>query len=261
MNRAILFRYHDHKEVCEERLALLRRLNSEMPIWGLYGGPKPEPLTLKGLDANYKVPFEEARFKWEHGDLCVRAWFKDMGHSFTFDILHIIEWDLLLLAPIAELMGHVKDGIALTNMEMLSHHKEHGWGWIALPERQKQFAELKGIIQKRYAVTLDLDTLKAGPFGGACLSRAFLERYATEDVPVLLHDEIRTSAFATAFGMNVHETGLAARATFWNCEKDYYTAEKVLTSGGIVFHPVKELLDINLDTPLSLPIQTSRQHP
>lgn len=246
MQRAILFRYHDHLDVCANRIALLRRVNPDCPIYGLYGGQEPaHPLNLL-LDDDYVAPFEKAQFKWEHGDLCIREWFRDRGRHHPFDMLHVVEWDLILLKPLAELLAHVTEGVAVSARLTLAEFRKEGWGWITNPDRAEQFDRLTDFIRARYRVRIDYDAQFAGPFGGAAMSRDFLERYAHDEVPLLLHDEIRMPVFATAFGMTVHDTGFNKANPFWNCNKRYYAPEDVYSAaakGAAIFHPVKEALD------------------
>lgn len=246
MKRAILFRYHDHMDVCANRIAILRHYNPDMPIWGMYGGNDPSAPRMIGLDQDYALPFSNAQFKWEHGDLCIRQWFIDQGHAFDFDMIHVVEWDLILLASIEELFGHIKDGVAVSNRLLLSQLRDEGWGWITNPKRAAQFEELRAVIATRHGVQLTPETMYAGSFGTAALSRPFLEAFAAEDIPALTHDEIRMPSFATAYGMPVHNTNVTKDNPFWNCEKRYYSAKDVQGASPRqrVFHPVKEILGI-----------------
>ncbi len=249
MKRAILFRYHDHMAVCANRIEILRHFNPHNPIYGMYGGNAPDSPRSLYLDADYTLPFTDAQFKWEHGDLCLRRWFIDQGHTLDFDMIHVVEWDLILLAPIEKLFGHITDGVAVSNRLPLSQLRDEGWGWITNPKRAAQFDELCALIEKRHGVKLSQETVMAGSFGTATLSRAFLERYAAEDIPDLTHDEIRMTTFATAYGMPVHDTNVTQGNPFWNCEKDYFSSAQVLAGaaqGHKVFHPVKDNLHLDL---------------
>lgn len=247
IRRAVLFRYHKHQDVCANRLRLLRRLNPGIAIYGMYGGEKREKAWALDLDDDYALPFTDTRFKWEHGDLCVRRWFKDTGWRFSFDMLHVIEWDMILLKPLDEVLAHVREGIALTALKPLKELKKEGWGWITQPDRQEQFKELCAFVLEKYGVTIDPDHQKAGVFGGASLSRSFLERYAEDDIPKLTHDEIRTAVFAVAFGMPLADTNLRQEVRFFNCDKDYLSAGEVYANASrfAVFHPVKAIIDMD----------------
>lgn len=244
MKRAILFRYHDHFDVCANRVDLLRQFNPGTPVWGMYGGNDVSKPRAIGLDQDYALPFPDAQFKWEHGDLCLRQWFIDQGHAFDFDMIHVVEWDLILLAPIENLFGHIKDGVALSNRMLLSKLRDEGWGWITNQKRAEQFKRLCAIIEERHHVHITPETMQAGSFGTAALSRAFLESFAAEDIPALTHDEIRMAAFAKAYGMPVHDTNVTKENPFWNCEKRYFSAKEVESASNRhkVFHPVKEIL-------------------
>lgn len=246
MRRAILFRYHDYLAVCANRVALLRHFNPDLPIWGMYGGADTISPRDIGLDADYTLPFPDPRFKWEHGDLCIRQWFIDQGHAFDFDMIHVVEWDLVMMDSLDHLFGHITDGVAVSNKLLLSQLCDEGWGWITNPKRAAEFNELCTLIAMRHGLRLTPETIYAGSFGTAALSRAFLERYAMEpNLSPLTHDEIRMTAFATAYGMPVHDTNVTKGNSFWNCEKAYFGLKEIekAPNGHKVFHPVKEILE------------------
>lgn len=248
MKRAILFRYHDRFDVCANRIALLRRFNPDVPVYGMYGGAPTDQTSGLDLNDDYALPFSDPTFKWQHGDLCARQWFRDRGQKFPFAMLHIVEWDLVLLEPIDRLFASITDGVGISQKSLLDDLRKTGWGWIARPDKQDQFAELSKIIADKYGKALEIDRLWAGVFPGACMSRAFLERYAGDDIPALLHDEIRMTLYAHVYGFPVHDTGLSLNNTFWNCSGEVYTPEQVCSAAltNKIFHPVREILPLNV---------------
>lgn len=84
MTQAIHFRFHKEFDVCLQNLNLLRRMNPDVPIHGMYGGfggvqSLPQELIAK-CDTMWALPFEDPLYNWMNGDLCTRWWFKDFGH-------------------------------------------------------------------------------------------------------------------------------------------------------------------------------------
>ena len=218
MHRAILFRYHKRPDICRNRIALLRRLNPGMAIYGMYGGSLLSPPVLP-LNHNYKLPFASARYKWQHGDLCARQWFIDCGHRFSFDMLHIVEWDMVYLQPINILFRGIRDGVSETNIKSIHAWRALNWYWIYTPEGDARLQTLRAYVRKKHGRTFEDANQLAAFFPGASLSRAFLERYAEDDPPALLNDEIRTPLFAQAYGMKVHDTQLHMNNPYADCYK------------------------------------------
>jgi hypothetical protein len=211
----------------------------------MYGGPQEAPPALP-FDHNYKVPFEDARFKWQNGDFCIRQWFRDCGHRFRFAMLHVVEWDLILMQPLAQIFANVTGGVGMVKFKNIAALRAEGWGWITRPEGRKQLEALRAFVRKKYGAVLPYERQLASVFGGVCLSREFLERYTEDEIPVLVHDEVRVPMFAQIYGMPLFETRLASTLRYWNCNKDYVAADKVYAKRHELrsFHPVKERLDI-----------------
>lgn len=84
---------------------MLHRLNPNLEIFG-FGEEKSYKKAEKVLDNQienlYYTKGKTAHWKWFHADLGVRQWFIDYGHKLDFDMLHVIEWDMLLFEPLAK---------------------------------------------------------------------------------------------------------------------------------------------------------------
>lgn len=228
MRRAILFRYHKYPAICRNHIALLRRFNPGMPIYGMYGGPLAAAPVLP-VNHNYVLPFASPRFKWQNGDLCARQWFIDVGHRFPFDMLHIVEWDLVILQALAQLFQSIRDGVAVTDVKTIGSTRSKNWYWIATPERNKDMEALRAHVAKKYGEIFTDDRQVAGIFPAAAMSRAFLERYA-EAEPFerrFINDEIRMPLFAQALGMPVHDTRIHLNNPYMDCSKRKYSAADV----------------------------------
>lgn len=248
MRRAILFRYHHAPEVARNRIELLRRCNPGVPVWAMYGGEASSAPDI-GADHHYLLRLSgglDAR--WRHGDICAREWFIEHGHQWAFDMLHLVEWDLLLLAPLEQLFGHVRDGVALTHVRSLATLRAEGWVWARGFKHRARLALLRRHLRRHFSFALDDAQQKAGVFGAACLSRAFLQYYSRVAVPRFCHDEVRMPAFAQAFGMRVHDTGLRTDGLSFRCSKRALSPGAVAwlarETGAAAFHPVVQCIDV-----------------
>jgi hypothetical protein len=252
--RVVVFRFDRDPLVCRDRVRWLRRLNPGVPIYGLYGGPTDHRrLAFRvlgrrylGLDGLYLSP-RAGRWNWRHGDLALAAWFREVGSRLDFDVLHHVEWDILLLAPLAEVFGHVgPDEVGLTAVTPV-REVEASWEWLAGPAEREEWAGLLAHARDTWG---DVDEPVACLAGGACFPRAFLEQYAQAQVPELCHDEIRLPLFAQTHGFEVVDTRLrrgwphrevddAFSLGSTTVDASFIHAELAKPSGRRVFHPVR----------------------
>ena len=214
--RIVVFRFHGNPDLCRSRLRLLRRLNPGVPVYGL-----GERIGLADEFADLHVIDDRAaEWKWKNGDLALARWFEAVGREVEFDVVHVVEWDLLLCAPLHELYGHVPvDGLALSGLRSMDSAREDGWSCI---------------------------------FPGTALPRSFLADYADLDPPDVSNDEVRVPLVATALGYDCHDTGFHD----WTDEGRRYfngrgtavpwsrvAAELADPGGRRAFHPVYEAVD------------------
>ena len=255
MKRIILFRFHDAFDVCINRIAYLRRFNPATSVFGLYGGSHsafPEALrALSGhLDGIWEIPVESPKWKWQHGDISLALWYRSVGRHLPFDMLHLAEWDLLLLGNLDDIYGPAgAEGVALTGLTPLARI-QHKWHWTTKEPLATQWNQLRDHVERRHGWK--------GPYlacqGPAnAFSRAFLERYSREELPELAHDELRIPLYAQALGFSVdplphiyREIQDPAEMTFFNCERrliEERTIRRQLATpmGRRVFHPYREI--------------------
>jgi hypothetical protein len=251
MKRAILFRYHNiDPDICVERLTHLKMFNPGVKIYGLYGGDenlfhKYEVLTKQWIEHNYCVRGKEKRWKWLSSDLGARYWFETMGKEEAFDVLHIVEWDLLLLDSLENLYKNVPEGgMALSGLNSVSNLYGQ-WMWVSIPE----WTLLLSHVRKNYSYNKK-------PYGslgpGTTVPRLFLENYSRYDVPDWCIDEVRFPLFGQLIGCSLHDTGFYRKwfdeeeDVFFNCinkyiQKDTIEAELRKEDGRRAFHPFREL--------------------
>jgi hypothetical protein len=258
MNRIILFHFHDHFEVCKNRLEMFKTFNPHIPILGLYGGPHENfksacSLLEPWLMHVYEVPVEGRAWKWQHGDLCLRMWHRDIGMHIPFDMLHQMEWDILFFDDLENVYSHVLEGgvglTALTPLEKI----EHIWSWAYLEYRKKERAELLAYVKEKFSYEGELYACQ-GP--ASCFSRSFLDQYAAVDVPELLNVEFRLPLFAQIFGIPLFNNHAIYREIldkeemrFFNCEQKEIERSLILEElakpwGRRVFHPFYEIFEL-----------------
>lgn len=254
VRRIIVFRFDRNPLVCRERVRLLRRLNPGVRVVGLYGGARgvrgaafrAGNRPVLGLDGFWTSP-EDGGWNWKNGDLALAAWYRSVGFRFDFDVAHLVEWDLLLAAPLADVYGHVEpDVLGLTTCTPLAEIPA-GWIWMTRPDLRRETEDLFRLARDRWAYDGEPRAcLGVGP----CFPRRFLEDYAELGAPEVGHDELRLPLFADILGYPVVDNGF--RRAWANKDDDVYfnasgrpidnadiAAEMGRPDGRRVFHPVR----------------------
>lgn len=257
MKRVILFRFHKSISICKNRLELLKKFNPAIQIFGLYGGREGDYRkfckALKPyLKDNYCIKNKSNDWKWENGDLAVMLWYKKIGQYLNFDMLHIIEWDLLLLDSLDKIYRQIpKNGIGLTALTLLKN-VEDKWDWTSKKPQKNEWDRLLNFVKVNFSYKQE-PYASFGP--GTCLPKKFLEKYANTQIPELCHDELRLPLFGQIFGFRLYNTGFykewfnKEEQEFFNCEPKPISISIVLrelkkASGRRVFHPYRKVLKI-----------------
>lgn len=250
MERALLFRFHKNPEVCKNRLKLLKKLNPDTRIFGLGEDlDRMGKITGKLFEDNFVIDDKDSRWKWKNGDLAVRRWFKEFGNKISFDLLHVIEWDLLLFSSLKEAYkGISKDNVGITAPVPIKDIREK-WPWIS---EGNDWEKLLRFVKREFGYDKEPYGC-AGP--GVCLPRKFLKKYSKIDVPELCNDEVRIPLFSQILGFELQDTGFCKRwfskeeCKYFNSinkEIELSVIEEELSkkSGRRVFHPYREKVDI-----------------
>lgn len=254
---AILFWYYKELDVCLDRAKLLRRLNPDARILGLFGGePKDFPAFQQALtdvlDDNWAYPGgKNAEWKWRHGDRMICEWFEQRGHTFEWGTLAIMQWDMLALAPINQLFDMLRPNeLYLPGLRPLDQIESRWWWTRPGTEVHDDYLAFKDWIANHLGYRGDF---QACQFVTAALPRAFLQRYAAIERPNLGFLEYTIPVYASAFGFSVRdlphlptswvgEPAQAKRTTLIASKIDIPVATLVaelLTPGGArLFHPV-----------------------
>lgn len=250
MTARILYRFHKNFDVCIQNLGLLKKLNPGIPVHGMYGGNDDVstlPPQLTGMfDTLWRIPMEDPWYKWMHGDLCARWWFKEHGHQHAFDHLYMIEWDMLFIRPLVNAYGALKAdcnyGSIFGNCEQA---KKDGWYWI-----KEQYGHALGStlrILKGAGREVDFDNLDFAIMGGAVFCRKFMEMYAAQTVPSHSNDEARFAVYSAAFKIPLLDNTLIRDPrNRYNADNKEYSAadlDAVIAAGGNVLHPFRIVVD------------------
>ncbi len=254
MMRIALFMFHKDWDICSSRLDLLRAFNPGLEIYGLFGGEAVHWDEVKRrfqqqLSGIYHFAHDDPRWKWRNTDLAVRNWFSSFGQNLPFDLVHVIQWDLLVFDSLASVYRSIPPGaLGLTGITPVCSIS-HCWPWC-FNESATSMAELEEHARVRYGFTGILEA-SMGP--GYCLPRRFLEQYAVSDVPDLGHDEVRLPLYARIFRFPIFDTGFYPK-WFDAVEEQYFNASDAEISddlilqelarprGRRVFHPYRKAL-------------------
>ncbi len=254
MERIVLFRFHAYPAVCRNRLQLLRLFNPGISIFGLYGGPDrglPRFRRALGDDLEhlFAIPDRPGDWKWRHSDLALSLWYREFGHRLSFDTLHLIEWDMLLLDSLAGIYRGIDPrGLGLSRLVAIKE-VEQKWWWACRSPWREELKELLALVRRDYGYDQEPFSCIAG---GACFPREFIERYSRLEIPPLVNDEARLPLFAQILGFPLGDTGFyshlpSANHQFFNLKKTIPTArirrELGKSDGWRVFHPYYRVFD------------------
>ena len=206
MTPDVLFWFYKDFETCESRLRSLRRLNKSVRVYGLYGGPlskadEARKRLAEWLDDFYAFPEDsEAKWKWKNGDKVLATWYRDRGHQLDWETIFVLQWDMLLLAPMETLFRNLRPGEILLSGHRPLTEIEAWWPW-ANPrnvEKRKDLESFRTLLADKFDYHGDL---LACLFIVACLPRVFLEHYAAAGPPECGFLEYKVPTMARVFGI------------------------------------------------------------
>ncbi len=226
-----------------------------MPIYGLYGGSASDldagPLH-RLLDDDWTYTEDRsAEWKWHHGDVMLSTWYREQGARLEWDILAVMQWDMLALAPLQRIFGTVaRDEIYLPGLRPLEDI-ENRWWWAQpnTPQRD-ELMRFREMMSNRYGFR---GLYQACQFVTGLLPRRFMEEYAQNSEPELGFLEYKLPAMASAMGLKFMELpwlevvwpmDIAGRskvtltAAKHEISDSRIATEYIKPSGARLFHPV-----------------------
>ena len=211
--RAAVIVLHTAWQLGRDRVRLLRALNPDIAIHAILGGAEGEHAEAARhlddiVDSSWSCRLGDARWQWQHTDLVLREWHRRHGRTQPFDVLHVMQWDLLLFASLEHLYRHVPPAaLALTGLIPLGEIRDR-WYWTSAEPHASEALALFECARERWQFEGPARAC-LGP--GMALPRSFLDRYADEEIPELGHDELRVPLFGAIFGHDLVDTGFYPR--------------------------------------------------
>ncbi len=208
---AILFWFFKEPQVCRRRVEALRRLNPDTPIYGLYGGPAEDAESAAfavgpACDDLYAYEgAESSHWKWIHGDQIIADWYARRGRNLPWDSVLVVQWDMLLTAPVSALLPDLRPGEAIFSglRPMAEVVSWWGWGGLGGDVQRMELAAFKALLADSFAA--DDDALWCCLFLTAVLPRAFLQAYVDAGMPEPGFLEYKLPTLARRFGVPTRE--------------------------------------------------------
>ena len=240
MSFIVLYRYHTNFELVKSRLRLIKHIDPNIPIYGIYGGSKEDFLESSKvlnefLEDNYLVKVEDGRWKWLHADITYKMWYEDVGKNIDFEFASVLEWDLLYLEKIQNLFPNInKNSICLSGI--IEENKVTNYWYWARNVHQKKRTEFFNKIKEYYGQSV-VNYAMLGP--GLCMPKEFLEGLSRIKLfEADLSDEIKIPIWAQILGFDLISNNFY-RKWFSFFELKYFNANVV----DVQFETVKRELD------------------
>jgi hypothetical protein len=234
-------------------------------MYGIFEGPQQDVQTARDAFGSLlsNVYFHQGRsavWKWVNQDLVIRSWHDQVGKNLDFDVLHYIEWDLALFAPLDEVFSGIPpQALGLTGLTPIDDI-ESKWSWTSRDPFRTDWLDLLEHAVNRY----DFTGRPHACFGvGSCLPREFLDKYLSTPVLEISNNETRLPLYAQILGFDLRDNGLSrgiicddSEYRLFNCRRrpDAVESEVQLDDilsqisdpyGRRAFHPYYTLLDID----------------
>jgi hypothetical protein len=260
---AILFWHYKEPEICVNRLQGLRRLNPDIPIFGLFGGNPDqfsfyETLLGKLLDDHWCFKSDhDSEWKWRHGDLVLNAWHRDKGCQLTWDTLIIMQWDMLAIAPVSQIFSPLnKDEIYLPGLRPIDELEHHWWWTKPNTPQGDEYARFKLLLRDQHSFS---GPYQACQFITAALPRSFMDKYAQIKIPELGFLEYKLSAYAHLFDTPFRQLpqlqvtwpenwNKTPRVTLTAAKREIrdidIVCERLTPGGARLFHPVSRTFPV-----------------
>ncbi|MBE0652211.1 MAG: hypothetical protein IH594_00335 [Bacteroidales bacterium] len=249
----ILYRYHKDFELVRERVKLIKAIDPEVKVFGIFGGAfdKYDEATRflqEYFEDNYLVKVESGKWKWLHADIIYQRWFEDMGRHIDFEFAAVLEWDLLYMEKIGNLFPGVKEDELRVSGIIPREEVSQFWYW-SKPENISKYRAFKTQVENYYHISLK-DYAMLGP--GLCMPRAFLEALSKIKLfEAEVSDELKIPVWAQVLGFRLTSNNFY-RTWFSFFEQHYFNANIVDVSlptikkeimkpkGRRAFHPFRE---------------------
>lgn len=208
MRICALFWFYKDFDTCRDRVVSARKADPNLVIFGLYGGPLSSAATAQEelgplLDDFWTFPDpEDAKWKWRNGDMMITRWFTDRGQLLSWDSIFVMQWDMLVSAPLHSIFHMLGPGEILISGFRPIDEVASVWWWAKKTNHDvaKELADFKAHLAKEFNYE---KSIYACLFVVACLPRSFLERYAASGPPSIGFMEYKLPTMAMVFNTPV----------------------------------------------------------
>ena len=255
-NSIILFRFHKEPESAAESIKVLRHFNPNHAVHALFGGPADKYDDVQKVigdlvDTMWLYSLDMmGEWKWQHTDLILKRWYRDVGRTIDFDFLFSYEYDLLTARPLLEIYPDIdQQTLALAACEPFTKEIENRWSWTSRPDHRPNFLAFCEYMRGTYGLVRQ-KMVCLGP--GPLLPRGFMEQWSKTDDIDYVNDEIAYPAYAEALGFKTVDHGMHPGfgkphelTKYFNCNSNRDVTLPMLKeqldnpSGRRSFHPVK----------------------
>lgn len=133
MNQAALFWFYKNPDAVLSRVELLRRQNPNLPLFGLYGGPRsdldafaPATCLMDDLWVHEEKPPD---WHWRNGDLAIANWFTARGRALRWSQIFVHQWDVLTTRPLTDFALNSAQDIFISGARPLEEVRSR-WIWV-----------------------------------------------------------------------------------------------------------------------------------
>jgi len=257
--KCILFWFYKEIEICKNRLSILKKLNPEIKIFGLFGGNIEEFELYKSELGHYFDSLycfnktTDSKWKWMHGDLVLLDWYDNCGRDLSWDHIAIVQWDALVLDSVNCLFSDLQTTeIVLSGYRVLDDNLEQLWNWTRSDrEHRKNYLEFLNYVKATYNYK---DPSYCCLFTLQVFNKAFFEKYLKVQNKELGMLEYKVPIYANIFNIPVREydlgvkwhdnTNKAMNAVPTEISEEYIQEELKKDSGYRIFHPYFKIWQI-----------------
>lgn len=258
---AILFWFYKKPLICKNRLAILKKYNPDLKIYGLFGGNPNEAAKYKNvlgkyLDDLYVFPSDDSGWKWINGDLMILDWYKKRGENLSWESLAVVQWDMLVLTDLKNIFRKIKRGqMYLSGLRTLTGNLEKRWSWTRPNGKyRKDYLAFLKYVQSTYGLK---NRLSCCLFIFQIFPKSFLEKFRTTRNSRLGFLEYKIPTYAKIFKIPMFKFKKDLGCQWFNkklpkgyfplnadsieISKTYIRSEMKKKNGFRMFHPFEKI--------------------
>lgn len=213
---AVLFWFYREPDICENRLQLLKKHNSDLKIFGLYGGEISKTDEYKNKIGRYLDDFyvftasPDEDWKWINGDLMILDWYDKRGRNLDWDSIAVVQWDMLVFDSLSRQFADMKkDEIFLSGVRAIDEELENKWSWIKFGgEDRGNYLNFLDYVKEKYNYN---SKPLASLFIFQIFPRTFLDKYLTIENKGVGMLEYKTPIYSQIFNIPFYEKDIGVK--------------------------------------------------